>query len=295
MLAHSLIARTPDLPSARTARSCFYNTIVQSLSATQPLNDIINAAPESSPALRALSPTSETYNPDLDALPSPLPMTAALLVLLDKLDPTDNADGSRGKKAFNPKGLLRQLSLKHEEYAEATQQDSHELLRHLIDGVMMEEQDVRSTRDRPGVARSWTDGLTTRARALSPPCALRPQLIKKLVEQVPDEQPHRPGMPDRSATAMPGRDSGAEDSGCESDASSSSGSSSSSSSSSSDDESDTDEAALSPRERKKRELRPFVGSIFEGKLASFIICDECKNGASVSLPFFSEVHELTTT
>ncbi|BGP50791.1 hypothetical protein JCM10450v2_006717 [Rhodotorula kratochvilovae] len=227
--------------------SCFYNTIVQSLSATQPLSDIINAAPESSPALRALSPSSPSYNPDLDALPSPLPMTAALLVLLDKLDPTANEDGSRGKKAFNPKGLLRQLSLKYDEYAEATQQDSHELLRHLIDGVMMEEQD----------------------------------LIKKIVEQEPDTPPHRPGMPDRHATAMPGPngsavplngDADAEDSGSESDASSSS-----SSSSSSDDESDADEKALTPRERKKRQLRPFVGSVFEGKLASFIICDECKN------------------
>lgn len=125
--------------------SCFYNTIVQSLSATQPLSDIINAAPDSSPALQVLSPSSPAYNPDLDALPSPLPMTAALLVLLDKLDPTGKDEDAKpkGKKAFNPKSLLRQLSLKHEEYAEATQQDSHELLRHLIDGVMMEEQDVR--------------------------------------------------------------------------------------------------------------------------------------------------------
>ncbi|GAA5903674.1 hypothetical protein JCM8208_003655 [Rhodotorula glutinis] len=235
--------------------SCFYNTIVQSLSATQPLIDIIQAAPSSSPALRTLSPSSADYNPDLDALASPLPMTAALLVLLDKLDPTDNTDGSRGKKAFNPKGLLRQLSLKHDEYAEATQQDSHELLRHLIDGVMMEEQD----------------------------------LIKKIVELVPDTaSPHRPGMPDRNATEMPMPNGvaahpvaapDADDDGHESDASSSSSgsSSSSSSSSSSDDESDSDERALSPRERKKRQLRPFVGSIFEGKLASFIICDECKN------------------
>lgn len=53
-----------------------------------------------------------------------------------------------GKRAFNPKSLLRQLSLKHDEYAEATQQDSHECLRHLIDGVMMEEQDVSVARDK---------------------------------------------------------------------------------------------------------------------------------------------------
>ena len=278
------VRNAPGL-TPRPLRRCFYNTIVQSLSATQPLNDIIQAAPDSSPALRTLSPASSDYNPDLDALASPLPMTAALLVLLDKLDPTDNGDGTRGKKAFNPKGLLRQLSLKHDEYAEATQQDSHELLRHLIDGVMMEEQDVRRARP-PCRCTSFA-----RARRLTP-SPPRSQLIKKIVELVPDadtEAPHRPGMPDRNATEMPLPNGAAhpalaaaeDDDGHESDASSSS-SGSSSSSSSSDDESDADERALSPRERKKRQLRPFVGSIFEGKLASFIICDECKNGASSS-------------
>ncbi|GAA5988749.1 hypothetical protein JCM10908_006155 [Rhodotorula pacifica] len=261
--------------------SCFYNTIVQSLSATQPLGDIIAEAPDSSPALRALSPSSSDYNPDLDALPSPLPMTAALLVLLDKLDPTAKSEGAvaMGKKAFNPKSLLRQLSLKHDEYAEATQQDSHECLRHLIDGVMMEEQD----------------------------------LIKKIVEATPDHHSHRPGMPSRNATVRPAADATRDshspltpnaatptdgqngmlplpadstastiedESGNESDTSSSGASSSSSSSSEDEDESldsDVDERRLTLRQRKKRALRPFVGSIFEGKLASFIICDECKN------------------
>ncbi|GAA5884144.1 hypothetical protein JCM3774_004553 [Rhodotorula dairenensis] len=262
--------------------SCFYNTIVQSLSATQPLCDIIAEAPDSSPALRSLSPASSEYNPDLDALPAPLPMTAALLVLLDKLDPTAKSEGAvaMGKKSFNPKSLLRQLSLKHDEYAEATQQDSHECLRHLIDGVMMEEQD----------------------------------LIKKIVEATPDHHSHRPSMHSRNATARPhgeathgqlspqtpdampssssangvspgplaGAATATEDeSGNESDASSSSSSSGSSSSSSSEDDessdSEVDTRRLTLRERKKRALRPFVGSIFEGKLASFIICDECKN------------------
>ncbi|BGP26857.1 ubiquitin carboxyl-terminal hydrolase 16/45 [Rhodotorula toruloides] len=232
--------------------SCFYNTIVQSLSATQPLSDIINAAPDSSPALQVLSPSSPTYNPDLDALPSPLPMTAALLVLLDKLDPTGKDEDAKpkGKKAFNPKSLLRQLSLKHEEYAEATQQDSHELLRHLIDGVMMEEQD----------------------------------LIKKILEATPDTLPHRPSMHERletvrssdASTPVPDQASVSE-SEDESDDESDASSASSSSSSSSDAESEIEEMRLTERQRKKRKLRPFVGSIFEGKLASFIICDECKN------------------
>lgn len=120
--------------------SCFYNTILQALAISQPLAEIIATPPASSPALQALSPASPTYNPDPDALPSPLPITAALITLLKNLDLTN--DAKRGQKVLNPKTLLRHLSAKHEEYAQATQQDAHEILRHLIDGVFMEELDV---------------------------------------------------------------------------------------------------------------------------------------------------------
>ncbi|GAA5968122.1 hypothetical protein JCM3765_005857 [Sporobolomyces pararoseus] len=241
--------------------SCFYNTIVQSLSATLPLSDIIQEAPESSPALQALSPSSPSYNPDVESLPCPIPMTAALLVLLGKLDPTST--GSEGlptggkQKVFNPKGLLRQLSLKYDEYAEATQQDSHELLRHLIDGIMMEEQD----------------------------------LIKKIQATEKDKK-KRPTMQNRTETARPQidgnaangingesavADSGAEENdGNESDESSG-GSSSSDSASSDSSDSEMETFELDKNGNAKPNRRPFVGSIFEGKLASFIICDECKN------------------
>lgn len=86
-----------------------------------------------------------------------------------------------------------------------------------------------------------------------------------------------------ATSAAPAED----ESGNESDTLSS-GSSSSSSSSSEDDEasdSEVDERRLTLRQRKRRQLRPFVGSIFEGKLASFIICDECKNGESARSRF----------
>jgi hypothetical protein len=68
-----------------------------------------------------------------------------------------------------------------------------------------------------------------------------------------------------------------EDTGNESDESSGS---SSSDSSSSDSESETEVVELDREGNVKPKRRPFVGSIFEGKLASFIICDECKNGTS---------------
>ncbi|GAA6039316.1 hypothetical protein JCM8097_003261 [Rhodosporidiobolus ruineniae] len=240
--------------------SCFYNTIVQSLSATQPLTDIINEAPESSPALQVLSPSSPNYNPDLDALPSPLPMTAALLVLLNKLDPA-NEDGTLGKKAFNPKSLLRQLSLKHEEYAEATQQDSHELLRHLVDGVFMEEQDLIKKLKAEHAARH--SSVPRR-----PSMHTRSTTVKAVFDAAGDAVVPEDSISDESASVHDENSASAptEDEGDESD---------SESSSSSESEAESEEE-IGEEERKKR-MRPFVGSIFEGKLSSFIICDECKN------------------
>ncbi|GAA6063870.1 hypothetical protein JCM10212_003606 [Sporobolomyces blumeae] len=267
--------------------SCFYNTIVQSLSATMPLTDIISEAPASSPALQALSPTSPAYNPDLETLASPIPMTAALLVLLGKLDPLTegNDDGSKGKKVFNPKGLLRQLSIKYEEYAEATQQDSHELLRHLIDGVMMEEQDLIKKLDAEEKAK-------VKKSKRRPTMQARTETVRASEAQTLDDEgrPTKPVVENGSSTvdgaagAGPGGESAIDDeddeaSGNESDSSDArgSGSSSSSSNSSDDEDSDVDVLELDENGVPKPKRRPFVGSIFEGKLASFIICDECKN------------------
>lgn len=73
-------------------------------------------------------------------------------------------------------------------------------------------------------------------------------------------------------------DSGAEEKdGNESDESSG-GSSSSDSASSDSSDSEMETFELDKNGNAKPNRRPFVGSIFEGKLASFIICDECKNG-----------------
>lgn len=129
---------------ACTSNSCFYNTILQSLSVSRPLASIIAHPPPTSPALKVISPASPAFNPDPAALLSPLPISVALVTILAKLEP-DVLLGDKRKdpRTFNPKGLLRELSKKYEEYAAATQQDAHEVLRHLIDGIMMEEVDVR--------------------------------------------------------------------------------------------------------------------------------------------------------
>lgn len=56
--------------------------------------------------------------------------------------------------------------------------------------------------------------------------------------------------------------------------------STSSSSDTSDDEEDEEKLKTRAFERKRRKttMRPFIDSVFGGKLASVVICDECKHG-----------------
>lgn len=89
----------------------------------------------------------------------------------------------------------------------------------------------------------------------------------------------KPGLENGSAVVGNGSAivDGSEEEDAASESEESSGSSSSSSSSS-DDEVAVEVVQLDQDGKVRPKKRPFVGSIFEGKLASFIICDECKNG-----------------
>ncbi|KAM0788248.1 hypothetical protein ACM66B_001399 [Microbotryomycetes sp. NB124-2] len=221
--------------------SCFYNTVLQALAVSQPLSEIILQAPESSPALRRLSPASPEYDPDPTTLPSPLPITQALLNLLKNLDLSN--DSSRGRKVLNPKALLRHMSVKHEEYAQATQQDAHEMLRHLIDGVMMEEVDLIKK-------------VSKQARVRPPPQS-RTATLRAFVN----------GEDMRTPTAeVPPKNNSSE---ADQDASSSSDSDLSSS----EDESDEDKVA----DVQSSTMKPFIADVFDGKLASIVVCSECKH------------------
>ncbi|KAK4701629.1 hypothetical protein P7C70_g4601, partial [Phenoliferia sp. Uapishka_3] len=248
--------------------SCFYNTILQSLSVTRPLACIIAHPPSTSPALASISPASPTYNPDPEALLSPLPISTALVTILDKLEP-DATLGIKRKdpKTFNPKGLLRELSIKYEEYAAATQQDAHEVLRHLIDGIMMEEVDlIKKVLQQPSQPKRIS--LSTRRRL-----TIRPS-------------PH-PGSPEGHHASLASESSVVSEPEAEADDEADvseeedefeeerDASSESSSSDTSDD--DEDEVKAFEKIRRKTTMRPFIDSVFGGKLGSVVICDECKN------------------
>ncbi|SCV67680.1 BQ2448_5291 [Microbotryum intermedium] len=253
--------------------SCFYNTILQALAVSRPLEDIIADPPTTSPALLALSPASPSSNSDPAQLLSPLPITSALLALLTKLDAGKELTGGKNL-IFNPKALLRQMSLKHEEYAHATQQDAHEMLRHLIDGVMMEEVDlikkVRATRPRPPKGR---------------PMQQRRMTIRGLDPMRHSDDPMMTPVREESGAGAP-TEAGDGEEGDDDDASDESSSSSSSSSDSdSDNDAKDDPFEMGPDGTPQLKMRPFISSIFEGKLTSVVVCDECKHVSQTTEDF----------
>ncbi|KAI5478170.1 ubiquitin carboxyl-terminal hydrolase 16/45, partial [Pseudohyphozyma bogoriensis] len=268
--------------------SCFYNTVVQTLTVTRPLASLIADPPPSSPALALISPASTAFNPDPESYPSPLPISSALVSTLAKLAPTPE-EAKTQPKTFNPKALLRELSRKHEEYAQATQQDSHELLRHLIDGIYMEEVDlikkvvkmpqgtllpkrrkrsstVRQELNRP-VEGSAAVPLTENGTIQEEPEPLSPADEEAAVEE--EESTEGVDADEEDEELEEAEDSDSDES------------TSSSESDTSDDERSEDDERKIAQEKKekkaKKKLRPFIDSVFGGKLASVVICDECKN------------------
>lgn len=117
--------------------------ICQALSATTAINDAVHSPLPTSPTLQALI---RNHDDELPTLLSPLPISTAFVNLMLRLSapPPSDTDARRRALTYNPRMLLRELSLKHEEYSSSTQEDCHELLLHLFDGVVMEEVDLVS-------------------------------------------------------------------------------------------------------------------------------------------------------
>ncbi|KAL1406772.1 hypothetical protein Q8F55_006177 [Vanrija albida] len=129
--------------------TCFLNSTFQALSATPQLialhatnpewslkpsvNSILPPPPQSASLTPSLLPAAS--EPPLSTL---LPVTRAFNSAIERTWATKDTGGP----SISIKSLLKEMARKYDQYDEFAQQDAHELLRHLLDSMEMEEKDV---------------------------------------------------------------------------------------------------------------------------------------------------------
>ncbi|XP_037311002.2 ubiquitin carboxyl-terminal hydrolase 45 isoform X3 [Pungitius pungitius] len=112
--------------------TCFFNAVMQNLSQTHMLIDLIQEVKDKGYKLR-ISPTVDTnVSPLTVTLSSPEPLTAAMFLFLHNMK-------EPGKGPINPKILFNQLCQKAPRFKGYQQQDSQELLHYLLDSIRVEE------------------------------------------------------------------------------------------------------------------------------------------------------------
>ncbi|KAM9851733.1 ubiquitin carboxyl-terminal hydrolase 45 [Aulostomus maculatus] len=112
--------------------TCFFNAVMQNLSQTHMLIDLIQEVKEKGYKLRICPPVETHLSPLMVILPSPEPLTAAMFLFLQSMK-------EPGKGPVNPKILFNQLCQKAPRFKGYQQQDSQELLHYLLDSIRVEE------------------------------------------------------------------------------------------------------------------------------------------------------------
>ncbi|XP_061676622.1 LOW QUALITY PROTEIN: ubiquitin carboxyl-terminal hydrolase 45 [Syngnathoides biaculeatus] len=126
--------------------TCFFNAVMQNLSQTHMLNDLIQEVKEKGYKLRICPPVESHLAPLIAMLPSPEPLTAAMLLFLQCMK-------EPGKGPVNPKILFNQLCQKASRFKGYQQQDSQELLHYLLDSIRVEE----TKRVKAGILRAFNN------------------------------------------------------------------------------------------------------------------------------------------
>ncbi|KAJ7985085.1 hypothetical protein DPEC_G00348420 [Dallia pectoralis] len=112
--------------------TCFFNAVMQNLSQTHMLNDLIQDVKEKGHKLKIVPPSESNVGPLTVTLPSPEPLTSAMFLFLHSMKES-------GKGPVNPKILFNQLCQKAPRFKGYQQQDSQELLHYLLDSLRVEE------------------------------------------------------------------------------------------------------------------------------------------------------------
>ncbi|XP_070692224.1 ubiquitin carboxyl-terminal hydrolase 45 isoform X2 [Pempheris klunzingeri] len=125
--------------------TCFFNAVMQNLSQTHMLIDLIQEVKEKGYKLK-ICPSETNLNPLTVTLHSPEPLTAAMFLFLQSMK-------EPGKSPLNPKVLFNQLCQKAPRFKGYQQQDSQELLHYLLDSIRVEE----TKRVKAGILRAFNN------------------------------------------------------------------------------------------------------------------------------------------
>ncbi|KAL0984660.1 hypothetical protein UPYG_G00144850 [Umbra pygmaea] len=112
--------------------TCFFNAVMQNLSQTHMLNELIQEVKEKGHKLKISPPAESNVGSLTVTLPSPEPLTSAMFLFLHSMK-------EAGKGPVNPKILFNQLCQKAPRFKGYQQQDSQELLHYLLDSMRVEE------------------------------------------------------------------------------------------------------------------------------------------------------------
>lgn len=112
--------------------TCFFNAVVQNLSQTHLLRDLLNEMTDGKSSLTITPAPSSELEPLQIQLEKPGSLTLAMCQLLNEIQDTK-------KGVVTPKELFAQVCKKASRFKGFQQQDSQELLRYLLDGMRAEE------------------------------------------------------------------------------------------------------------------------------------------------------------
>ncbi|KAI0371338.1 cysteine proteinase [Pilatotrama ljubarskyi] len=230
--------------------TCFMNSTLQGLIATQPLRDLVffqpvPAAlqpPERSPILAKRSPqlTNGHGLGGSDELEwtEGMPLGDIFTTIMRKAWGIQDA---KRRESMSPKEILTTIGRKYDQYLDFRQQDAHEFLRHMLDAMRMEELDIIKKRQPP------------------PPKQKRKRSTKE--SKAPSLQSPAASLPDSPAQ------------------------SSHRSLASSQLQQDPAPPQEQPDDEK---LESFVDMLFGGQLASILVCEKCKK-VSVTYEDFNDL------
>ncbi|OSD02684.1 cysteine proteinase [Trametes coccinea BRFM310] len=237
--------------------TCFMNSTLQGLIATQPLRDLVFFQPVA-PALQPTdgSPILAKRSPQLtnghglggsDELEwtEGMPLGDIFTTIMRKAWGIQDA---KRRESMSPKEILTTIGRKYDQYLDFRQQDAHEFLRHMLDAMRMEELDIIKKRQPP------------------PPKSKRRR--HNVDHKSPLPSPALPLPDSASQTSQPG------------------------SLATSHSEHEPLAQEPQPQQSNAREeeekLQSFVDMLFGGQLASILVCEKCKK-VSVTYEDFNDL------